>query len=102
MRQNSGALYSLQGRFPKSREIGLRRFGQAAQQALDIARDNRQHIVEVVRNSAGELTERFEPLRLAEPLLCGPPFGQIAGDFGEAENLTAGIVVGVVIPTRPE
>ena len=40
-------------------------FGSASEQ-LGVSVDRRQHVVEVVRDAAGEAAERLEPLRLEE------------------------------------
>ena len=63
-------------------------------QRLDMAGDDHQQIVEVVRDAAGELAERLHLLRLGE-LLLHPlerdlrvaPLGDVAGDLGEADQL---------------
>ena len=41
---------------------------QLALRALKIADDDGEQIIEVVRNTAGELADRFELLRLPQPL----------------------------------
>jgi len=41
-------------------------FGEFGAQALDAAADDHQQIVEVVRDAAGQLADRFQPLRLAQ------------------------------------
>ena len=47
--------------------------GQLGAQPLHAATDDHQQIVEVMRDAAGQLADRFEPLRLAQ---CA--FGRLA------------------------
>src|SRR5262245_54457670 len=62
---------------------------------LDIADDDRQQIVEVVRNTAGKLADGFELLHLKKLfaslfqfLLRFARLRHVARDFGEADDLT--------------
>ena len=50
-------------------ETGLVVLAQAAAQALDAAVDDHQQIVEVMRDPAGQLADRLQPLRLAQRVL---------------------------------
>ena len=59
---------------------------------VEIADDDRQKIVEVVRHAAGELADRVHLLRLIEllarrlqALLGFAPLGDVAGDLGQAD-----------------
>ena len=60
--------------------------------------DHKQ-IVEVVGDTAGQLAERFHLLRLRKLLLCEfecflgiAAFGNVAGDFGEANEFSGDIM----------
>jgi kynureninase len=44
--------------------------GQAAPRDVEAANDDREHVVEVVRYAAGQLTDRFHLLELAHLGLC--------------------------------
>ena len=73
---------------------GRRPSAQAALEQVEIAEDDGQQVVEVVRDAAGELADRLHLLRLQQLLrgpvpaaCCGlPPLGEVAGDLGEAEQ----------------
>src|SRR6185312_9923535 len=81
---------------------GQRRRGDEAQQPrlvaelafeqLEIAGNHGQHIVEVVRDAAGELTDRFHLLRLAERVLDATPLGGLAQEADAADHLAAAAV----------
>ena len=60
---------------------GRRRIGQTAKLAVDrveAAEHQRQHIIEIVRHSAGELAERLHLLRLTQVFLESPSLGDVA------------------------
>ncbi len=53
---------------------------------FDIAEDNRQQVVEVVRNAAGELADRFQPLGAPQRFFCLALIGYIAIDRANADG----------------
>jgi hypothetical protein len=76
---------------------------------IEIADDDRQKIIEVVRHAAGELADRVHLLRLIEllarrlqTLLCFAPLGGVAGDLGQAEQFAVGILDAIDDDARPE
>ncbi len=52
---------------------------ELAVDGVEPAEHQRQHVVEVVRDAAGELAERLHLLRLSQLLLEPPPFAHVAG-----------------------
>src|SRR5689334_18700257 len=76
---------------------------------LDVAQDDHQKIVEVVRDAAAELADRLHLLRcrelllgLAQRLLRLVPLGDVARDLREAEQLALFVAYGVNHDQRPE
>ncbi len=57
---------------------------QAAAKQLQVAADNLQHVVEVVRDPAGELANRLEPLGLRQGRFDGTPLGLALGQLARA------------------
>ena len=55
--------------------FGAKVAGDVADQQLEVAADDLQHVIEVVRNAAGELPDRFHLLRLAQLRFRRRPFG---------------------------
>ena len=62
-----------------------RRFGDAALEQLQIADHDAEQIVEVVRDAAGELADRFHLLRLQQPRFEALLLGQVVDDREEAD-----------------
>src|SRR5215213_7027188 len=82
----------------KTRVISL----QPSLQRFDITANHRQHVIEVMRNPACELADSLHFLHLAQLVLYRPPFGQIACNLGESEQVTAFVMDSVDRHTRPE
>src|ERR1043165_5112500 len=59
-------------------------------QRFQIADDDRQQIIEVVCDAAGELPHTLHPLSLPGALLRSAPFREVARDLGKAEDLSVG------------
>ena len=59
---------------------------------LQVAEDDRQQIVEIVRDAAGQLADRFHLLRMPKLRLHRPALRHVARDLGEAEHLARGIL----------
>ena len=60
---------------------------------LRVAADDHQHVIEVVRDTAGQLPQRLHLLRLGELILCAPQFrscfmalSDVAHDIRETEH----------------
>ena len=102
MDQKRAALGAPLGRACETLEHRLVALGETAPQRLDIARDDREQIVEIMRDAAGELADRLHLLRLAHPLLAGPALGQVAGDLGEADEAAAVVADGGDDDVGPE
>jgi hypothetical protein len=73
---------------------GVAAFAALHRQHFQAARQHRQQVVEVVRDAAGELADRFHLLRLVERGVGGLQrvgdallLGQVARDLGEAHQL---------------
>ena len=58
-------------------------------QNFDRSGDDRQDIVEVMRDAAGELADRFHLLGLPDPVLRRDLVGQVADESVEHEPVTA-------------
>ena len=82
--------------------VSRSRIAQVALQRFEIADDDGQQVVEVVRDAAGELADAFHLLRLPQPLFGGAPFGQIARDLGEADQLSIRVLNRIDDDARPE
>ena len=82
--------------------VGARIAGDVAAKQLQIAADDLQDVVEVVRDAAGELADRLHLLRLAQLRLGLGAFGDRAGDallqqrVGLPQNLFGFLAVGDV------
>jgi hypothetical protein len=50
---------------------------------FDIADDDGQQIVEIMRDTAGQLPDAFHLLRLTRALISGASFRQIPGNLGK-------------------
>ena len=78
------------------RALQLRLLLQARHQRLGIARDHGQHVVEVVRDAAGQLADRIELLRLVQLPLGFARRGRVvidqhgAGDIALPVSASAG------------
>ena len=72
---------------PVNIEIGP---AEVSLQRFEIADDDCQQIIEVVRDAACELADAFHLLRLPGALVCGAPFGEVARDLGKSEDLSVG------------
>src|SRR5579872_6829148 len=59
---------------------------------FEIAGDHGQHIVEIMRDAAGELAHRFHLLRLAKRILDAPPLGDFAPESDAANDLAAATI----------
>ena len=59
---------------------------------FEVADDDGEQVVEVVRDAAGELADRLHLLRLPQLLLDRAALGEVARDLGEAHDC-AGLVV---------
>ena len=77
-------------------------FAQVALQRFEIADDDREQIVEVMGHATGELADAFHLLRLAQPLLGGATFGEIARDLGKSDDLALRVPDCVDHHARPE
>ena len=66
---------------PPQTVVGV--FRQSALESVDVSRNHGQEIVEIVGNTAGELTYGFHLLRLTHALFRGPPLRQIARNLGK-------------------
>src|SRR4029450_9952915 len=82
--------------------------GDALLQGVNAAADDHQEIVEIVRDAAGQLSERVELLRFRKLLLhlfkleLGlAPLGDVAGNLGEADQLAV-LIDGINDDTGPE
>ena len=64
--------------------------GEPVLEHLEVAQDDGEQVVEVVRHAARELAHRLHLLRLAQLLLQLVPCGQIAHEAGE-EALAVGM-----------
>jgi len=64
--------------------------GKVTLQRVQIADNNLQQVVEVVRNAAGQLADAFHLLRLPRSLIGGPSLGQIARNFGKTQEFAPG------------
>ncbi len=85
----------------KTRGLGVAA-GHALEQ-LQAAREHRQQVVEVVRDAAGQLAERFHLLRLAQRRLGVPQPLLIAQALGDVvDELVGADAVAVAIPQRVE
>ena len=62
-----------------------RRFGDAALEQLQVADHDAEQIVEVVRDAAGELADRFHLLRLQQPRFEALLLGEIVDDREETD-----------------
>ena len=76
---------------------------ELAVDGVEPAEHQRQHVVEVVRDAAGELAERLHLLRLAQLLLEAPAFGHVAGADDDAPRFpsrlgTAVATASIVLP----
>ena len=69
---------------------------------FDIADDDRQQIVEIVRDAAGELPNALHLLRLARALVGGASFRQIPGDLCKAQEFALVVLDGIDEDARPE
>ena len=83
--------------------------GERALHRLQIADDDGQQVVEVVRDAAGQLADRLHLLRLRKLLLRAlqrllrlAPLGDVARDLGEADQLAGRIADRVDDDARPE
>jgi len=54
--------------------------GEGIASEIEVAEDNAQDVVEVVRHTAGELPDRLHLLGLAQLVLGGPEFGDVLND----------------------
>ena len=59
---------------------------QAARQKADVSQDGGEEVVEIVRDPAGQLTDCFHLLRLAELVFQPLAFRDVAGDADQAER----------------
>ena len=68
LHQGGGALGGLARRIEQALDPRIV-VADAAQRHVDIAEDDGEHVVEVVRDAAGQPADRFHLLRLAQRLL---------------------------------
>src|SRR6478672_7036710 len=101
LRQGGAALRTLHRVLKKLRDLGVV-LGKSPLQKLKAALNGHQEIVEIVRDPAGEMSDRFHLLRLDQRLarlfqraLGGPALGDVAGDLGKAVKRTVVIAKGV-------
>ena len=80
--------------------VGVAILRQVRAQQLDVAEDDREDVVEIVRDAAGELSDGFHLLRSKERLarlldrfLRAPQLGDVVRDAEEAENPAAPIAI---------
>ena len=59
----------------------------AFEQEFGVSRDDREQVVEVMRDAAGEASDGFHLLRLAELLLQGAAFGDVLGEQFEEDGV---------------
>ena len=69
---------------------------------MRIAADDHQHVIEVVRDTAGQLPQRLHLLRLGELLLCAPQFrscfmalSDVAHDIRETDEIAFLVMDGI-------
>ena len=95
------AAHGIVGRAFQALDVG-RGLAQMALQGVEIADDDGQQVVEVVRDAAGELADALHLLGLPQLLLGGPPLGQVARDLGKADQLALAVVNRIDHHARPE
>ncbi len=88
--QGGGALGAAQGR--RGQPMQARLFGQAALQGLEIAGDDGQEVVEIVRHAAGQLADRLHLLGLAQRLLGAAVLGGVPDQRERADDRAVGAV----------
>ena len=71
--------------------VTLRLVGRRVQRESGITHDRGQQIVEVVRDSSGQLSERFHLLRLSELKLQGTPFRDVRDDTDHSRRLAVSV-----------
>ncbi len=74
---------------------------QAAVQQLQRAHDDGQHIVEIVGDPAGQLTDRLHLLRLAQLFLEAALFGDVDADTGAAARVAVRVEIGIAARQQP-
>jgi hypothetical protein len=112
MRQGCGALRAAHGVVQQPAQVCRRGVAQCAGdplRAFDVADDDHQQIAEVVRNTTAELSDRLHPLaqcklllRLLQRALGFHPFGNVARDLGEADELAVLVANRIEQRERPE
>ena len=71
-------------------------------QRLQISDDDREQIIEVVRNAPGQLSDAFHLLRLPRPFIGGASFRQVAGNLGKSQEFALRRFDRVDNDTRPK
>src|ERR1700732_1242360 len=77
-------------------------FRKTTQQGLDIPENAHQNIIEIVGNTAGELTNRLHLLTLPQLLVAVAFLRQITGNFGKAEQFTGRFAEVLDYDVRPK
>jgi hypothetical protein len=79
--------------------------GEVVEQHVRPGEEHREQVVEVVRDPARDLSQRLDPLRLAQRLLEGAALGEIEQRRDDAHRLTTAVAQDAQVrghrPPRP-
>ncbi len=86
--QAGGELGAALGRGLDAGEIALRPLvgPEPAAEQREVADDDGEQVVEIMRDAAGELPDGFEPLRVGEPAFDALPLGLVAAAADDADD----------------